>query len=591
MAIISNDNHIAPEPENVFTHWGEIYASKHFVQFYENDAFLLNEVTHFLHTGLATDNACIVIATQEHLLMLEERLQAKGVDLAYARTQDKYIACDVNSALALFMIDDWPEPERFSQTIDGMIKQAARDGRHVRVFGEMVTQLWIEGKPDAAVRLEELWNDLHRHSSIFTLFCSYPMHCFAGDIHREQFARICQEHAHVIPDESYTALAQADERLRAISLLQQKASSLEAEIAERKAAEEQLRISEDCYRRLFETSKDSLLIVDAATYVITDANPAVTELSGYTREQLVGSNLWQSGMLQQQEIGQETLAQPSTRYEAVPLQTRDGQLRYIEFVSNRYRTNGHEVIQCSLRDVSERQEQDKRKDEFISMASHELKTPVTSLKGFLSLVQRRLSRQDDEKVQHYLARMDIQIHKLTTLINDLLDLSRMQTGKLIYREEAFLMDELVQEVIVSIQETTQTHRLLLEGQTQATIFGDRDRIGQVLINLLNNAIKYSPHADTVLIRMANERQKILVSVQDFGIGITKDHHRKIFERFYQVTEPAEKTYPGLGIGLYISSEIVRRHGGQMWVESQKGKGATFHFTLPLMEEGKRLASL
>ncbi len=103
----------------------------------------------------------------------------------------------------------------------------------------------------------------------------------------------------------------------------------------------------------------------------------------------------------------------------------------------------------------------------------------------------------------------------------------------------------------------------------------------MLTNLLNNAIKYSPQADTVLIRTAKDQNKILVSIQDFGIGIAKEHQEKIFERFYQVTDPDEKTYPGLGIGLYISYEIVKRHGGQMWVESKKGQGATFHFTLAL----------
>jgi PAS domain S-box-containing protein len=576
-------------------HWSEIYTSKHFVQFYENDAFLIDSVSSFLGTGLETGDACVVIATQEHLLMLEEQLRASGVDLLETGAQDKYISCDVNTALALFMVDDLPEPERFSKAIGGMIERAAQRGRYIRIFGEMVAQLWVDGKQDAAVRLEELWNDLYHNPYTFSLFCAYPMHCFAGEIYREQFSRICRQHSHVIPDESYTSLAQIDERLRAISLLQQKASSLAAEIDERKEVEKQLSLSEDRYRRLFETSKDGLLIVDADTHLITDVNPSVTELLGYTCEQLRGRDLWRSGVFQSQEISQaawqEALEQPSCRYDALPLQNRDGQIRYVEFVSNRYQANGHEVIQCSLRDVSERKELDKRKDEFISMASHELKTPVTSLKGFLNLVQRRSIKQGDEKVLHYLARMDIQINKLTALINDLLDLSRMQTGKLIYREETFSLEELVREVVTNIQETTQTHRLVLEGQTQATVFGDRDRIGQVLINLLNNAIKYSPGADAVLIRIVNDQQKILVSIQDFGIGIAQDHHLRIFERFYQVTEPAEKTYPGLGIGLYISSEIVRRHGGQMWVESRKGEGATFHFTLPLTDEGKRRASL
>ena len=232
-------------------------------------------------------------------------------------------------------------------------------------------------------------------------------------------------------------------------------------------------------------------------------------------------------------------------------------------------------------DISERKELDRRKDEFISMASHELKTPVTSLKGFLSLFQRRLATQDDEKALHYLARMDAQVQRLTKLVNDLLDVSKIQTGQLVYREECFDVDALVQEIVENVQGTTQTHHLLLEGQTQAEVFGDRDRIGQVLTNLLNNAIKYSPQADTVLVRVAKDHDQVVVSVQDFGIGIAKDHQNKIFERFCQVTDREEKTYPGLGIGLYISCEIVKRHGGQLWVESKKGEGATFHFTLPL----------
>jgi len=184
-----------------------------------------------------------------------------------------------------------------------------------------------------------------------------------------------------------------------------------------------------------------------------------------------------------------------------------------------------------------------------------------------------------------------QVQKLTKLINDLLDLSKMQTGQLVYREERFDLDALVQEIVENIQGTTQTHHVLLEGQTLAEAFGDQDRIGQVLINLLNNAIKYSPQADRVMVRVTKDQNKALVSVQDFGIGIAKEHQHMIFERFYQVTDAAEKTYPGLGIGLYISSEIVKRHGGQMWVESEKDEGATFHVTLPLYQEEKRQASL
>ena len=116
------------------------------------------------------------------------------------------------------------------------------------------------------------------------------------------------------------------------------------------------------------------------------------------------------------------------------------------------------------------------------------------------------------------------------------------------------------------------------------MFGDRDRLGQVLINLLNNAIKYSPNADTVIVRLSTDEKQVLVSVQDFGRGIAQVHHHKIFERFYQVTDPEEKTYPGLGIGLAICRDIVKRHGGRLWVESEKGAGATFHLSLPLLRQ-------
>src|SRR5581483_9045238 len=235
-----------------------------------------------------------------------------------------------------------------------------------------------------------------------------------------------------------------------------------------------------------------------------------------------------------------------------------------------------------LVDVSEQQVLEQRKNEFISMASHELKTPVTSLKGFTNVLQRRLARQGDEQGLHYLSRMDAQIDKLTSLINELLDLSRMQSGKLLMRAEPVDLDALIEETVEMVQATTSTHQVSIEGRTDAQVLGDRERLGQVFINLLTNAIKYSPRAEHVIVRLSSgdDGQHVLVSVQDFGIGIDQVHHEQIFERFYQVTDASEKTYPGLGIGLSISSQIVARHQGRMWVESYKGQGSTFFVALP-----------
>ncbi len=175
------------------------------------------------------------------------------------------------------------------------------------------------------------------------------------------------------------------------------------------------------------------------------------------------------------------------------------------------------------------------------------------------------------------------LNKLTKLINDLLDISKMQAGKLPLQKEMFRLDEVVGEIVENLQAVTPTHKLRLEEITDAEVYGDRDRIGQVVINLLTNAIKYSPESDDVMIRVTKDREQATVSVQDKGIGIDIIHQQKIFERFYQVTDPMEKTYPGLGIGLYISYEIIQRHHGRMRVKSSKGNGSTFSFSLPLRQ--------
>ncbi len=371
----------------------------------------------------------------------------------------------------------------------------------------MVALLWEEGNQAGAIHLEELWNDLARTHS-FSLFCAYPMHGFGKAAHGTPFTEIGTHHTRVIPAESYNALATPDERLRAITLLQQKAESLHAEIMERKEAEKALRISETRYRRLFEAARDGVLILDPRTRKILDANPFMEELLGYTREELIGKELFEIGLHKDEQANQDAFRKLQEnhyiRYEDLPLKTKTGERREIEVVANLYEEEDKPIIQYNIRDISARKKLERQKDEFISMASHELKTPVTSLKGFLNLLQRRLTSHEDEKELHYLARMNAQVHKLTKLINDLLDISKMQTGQLVYREEHFDLDALVQEIVENIQGTTQTHHLLHEGLTQAEAFGDRDRIGQVLINLLNNAIKYSPQASKVVVHVAKD---------------------------------------------------------------------------------------
>ncbi len=154
-------------------------------------------------------------------------------------------------------------------------------------------------------------------------------------------------------------------------------------------------------------------------------------------------------------------------------------------------------------------------------------------------------------------------------------------GQLPYRTERVDLDGLLREIVEEIQVATATHQIILQDNTDASVRGDRERLGHVLFNLISNAVKYSPQANRVLVWISQDEEQVLISVQDFGIGIAEADREHIFERFYQAPDPLEQTYPGLGISLYLSRTIIQRHQGRLWVESHKGKGSTFWVSLPL----------
>lgn len=232
-------------------------------------------------------------------------------------------------------------------------------------------------------------------------------------------------------------------------------------------------------------------------------------------------------------------------------------------------------------DIQEMKEHEQQKDFFISMASHELKTPVTSIKGYVQLLQIMHANSDDAILKKSLGSVDRQVEKLTLLISDLLDLSKIKSGSLFLNKEHFLLNDLVQEVIQEIRHINPGYSILFSGDTKKEVFADRERIGQVLINLLTNAVKYSPETREIKVESYIENNNVVVSVEDSGIGINKKDQKKIFERFYRVEGKNEKTFPGFGIGLFISMEIIHRHDGEIAVKSEPGKGSVFYFSIPV----------
>src|SRR6185312_2268390 len=164
--------------------------------------------------------------------------------------------------------------------------------------------------------------------------------------------------------------------------------------------------------------------------------------------------------------------------------------------------------------------------------------------------------------------------------NDLLDVSRIQTGKLRFNKEIFDISEVVKDTVEGLQASTKRYHIIIKSSGKHRVQADKYRVYQVLVNLITNAVKYSPKAMRIIVRVKKIKHNIVVSVKDFGIGIDQSEQHKIFEKLYQVTDPEEKTFPGLGLGLYISKQIIERHEGKIWVKSKKRKGATFFFCLP-----------
>jgi len=243
--------------------------------------------------------------------------------------------------------------------------------------------------------------------------------------------------------------------------------------------------------------------------------------------------------------------------------------------------NNTEAILLAFEDITDRKQLEKQKDDFIGIVSHELKTPLTSIKVFSQLLRKHLKENEDKKGSFFLLKMSSQIERLNQLMASFANVYKAQSGKLSLHKQSFNIDELISVVVSDFQYTTKTHTIEHRGKSKVTVYADKERIAQVLINLISNAIKYSPKAGKVMVTSGSDAKKVTVSVQDFGLGISKAEQIKVFDRFFRVKAKREKNISGLGLGLYISYEIINQHHGKIWVESREGKGSTFSFSLPI----------
>ncbi len=244
---------------------------------------------------------------------------------------------------------------------------------------------------------------------------------------------------------------------------------------------------------------------------------------------------------------------------------------------------GHrtELVLLAIEDITHKKMIDKHKDDFIGIATHELKTPLTSIKSFVQILQKHHQKNTDIKTNFMLDKVAKQIDRMEHMMKSFLSIYSLQTGKLQLNKVQFGMDDLLKDITETLQYSTDSHKIIRKEKLNAKVFADKERIEQVLINLITNAIKYSPNANEIIITARKTKEHVTISVQDFGIGIPNDQQKLVFERFFRSKGKEEKNIEGLGLGLYIAFEIIKAHGGKMWVDSTLNKGSMFHFTLPL----------
>ena len=373
------------------------------------------------------------------------------------------------------------------------------------------------------------------------------------------------------------------------------------DITERKYAEEALRESEIRYRRLFESAKDGILILDISTLRITDANPFMTKLLGYSHDEFLGKELWEIGFFRDkgasQAVYRELQQHGYVRYEHLPLETNNGRTAEVEFVSNVYQVGQQSVAQCNIRDISERSRIERklhqqsealadlhrRKDEFLAMLSHELRSPLAPIANAVHML--RLQRHEDPLQQQARSIIERQLTQLTRLVDDLMEVSRITTGKVQLRHDRVAMSDIVKHAVESVRPLIdqQGHELTMSLPPQPIwLHADAARLEQVIVNLLTNAAKYTDRGGHLWLSLKQEGDECVLRVRDTGVGIAPELLPRIFDLFAQGERSLARSHGGLGIGLALVQKLVEMHRGQVEVLSVLGHGSEFIVRLPIM---------
>jgi len=338
---------------------------------------------------------------------------------------------------------------------------------------------------------------------------------------------------------------------------------------------------------IVESSNDAI-ISKTLESVITSWNAAAERMFGYTAEEMIGETIYKLIPPDRHDEEPEILARLKSGERVQHFETRrlmhDGNLIDVSLTISPVKDDKGNIIGLSkiARDITERKQDEQRKNDFIGMASHELKTPLTSLKAMLQILEAKFEDSDDDFTAGALAKSSQQVNRMVNIINGFLNISRFESGKMVIEKRRLNLVDLINDVMNETQFSFTTHHIHYISCEPLMIEADYDKISSVIINLISNAVKYSPQGSAINLSCKQTLGKVIVSVQDQGMGIKAEDQEKLFQRYYRIEGEHTRNISGFGIGLYLCMEIIRRHDGKIWVESEPNKGSTFYFELPIV---------
>ncbi len=469
----------------------------HVVQFYESDDFLCEAVASFLVAGLHAGQPVLVVATEPHREGIRQRLAVHGYEAPSLGRSGAVTFVDAEAMLSTFVADANVDARLFNRELEARLASCrqGRDGTTVRVFGEMVDVLWRDGRADAALRLEELWNEVAAKES-FALLCGYSLGHFRDAADAKQFEAVCGHHDHAVPTERFVNLDEVG-RGNEIARLEQRAQSLSAEIEHRRELEAALR-----------------------------------------------------RMLADREHGEIERGRLLARAQAA-----------------------REDAETASR----------LKDEFLAVMSHELRTPLNAILGWSQIVNR--SDNDAATIRRGLDVIQRNARLQLHVIDDLLDMSRIITGKMTLRMAPVDLHDVMAAAVETVRPAVIAKDIALDLHLDANaryMTGDRDRLQQIVWNLLSNALKFTPAEGRIELRLEHADGHMQIVVRDNGLGIAPAFLPHVFDRFRQADTGTTRTYGGLGVGLAVVRHLVEAHGGTISAASEgEGCGATFTLRMPV----------